>query len=222
MNTIPVTILDNFLDNPDALRNFALTLEYFSSPKGNYPGKRTICLSNINPTFFNFINKKILNLFFPDTTQIEFNAFTQFHLSKSHQKIGYIHQDSEMQITAIIYLSPFNPYTNNGTSFFNLKKDKFLPSDHVYNDMPDYYLEKNTPNKILLRKEKWEKENFNKVMDVKDEYNRLLAFDPSIWHANNATPSSSSLDRLTLITFISTINSSFNYPVTRNKQNFFT
>ncbi len=36
---IPASVIDNFFDDPDAVRQFALSQE-FDSPRGSYPGYR--------------------------------------------------------------------------------------------------------------------------------------------------------------------------------------
>ena len=63
MNLIPATILDNFLENPNEVRKWALSLPYpIKNLEGKFPGKRTRLIENINPPFHQNITKKFLFL----------------------------------------------------------------------------------------------------------------------------------------------------------------
>ena len=221
MLTVPITILDDFLNNPETIREFGLSLEYAPSATNNFPGKRTRCLSQIHSGFFNYLNHRILNLFFPSIPKT-WSSSMFFHLSKDLEKTGWIHQDS-VQITSIIYLSPQSPKVNKGTSLYELKQN----SIHPYNNQRDYNLNNDrishySTNKIPLEtynnKTLWEENTFNKILDIPDKFNRLVCFDPYTYHANNNIKSEDSKDRLTLITFIKDISHPTNFPIPRSKR----
>ena len=63
MHIIPVSVIDNFLSNPNSIRNWALRQEFFPDPNGQWPGQRTKLLSEINPELANLISCKYFNLF---------------------------------------------------------------------------------------------------------------------------------------------------------------
>ena len=220
---IPTTILDNFLDNPDDIKEWALTLNFQSPTDNVYPGKRTECLSNIFHPFFHLLNNKILSLLFPFSPPPSYSANTYFQYISDFEGSGWVHQDHN-QITALIYLSPPDPNINRGTSMYKLKKGTIHPLFHTYN-IPNFfdkrkkhYLSGKINNETLLEKDKFEKNTFEKILDVKDEYNRLLVFDPKIYHTNNSFSSPSSTKRLTLISFIDNIVSPYSFPSIRSKQ----
>lgn len=227
MNTFPITLLDNFLKNPDSIRNFALSLKFNPSP-GHHPGKRTNCISQFHPGFFNEINQKILSLFFPIDTSLnkenfQFKAQSYFNLSKNLENTGWIHRDDGIVLTAMIYLSPSDPNINRGTSFYTVKSNLI----HYHKNEDDLLLEQNMSNhyksgkldpKLQQQKEEYEKTSYDKVLDVKDKYNRLVTFDPvSLFHKNNNINSLNSPDRLTFITFFESIKSYNVFPITRCK-----
>jgi hypothetical protein len=221
MTTIPVTILDDFLDNPNEVREWALSLEYQKSKKGNYPGKRSKFLDEIHPPFYDYINKKILNLFFP-SSPASWVSETEFHISTNLEKTGWIHQDPN-HITAIIYLSPEEPGVNRGTSLYKLKQNKLHPYNSpeestLIQHMPNHYLTGKISEEVFNLKNDWEKNTFDKILDIPDKFNRLIAFDPYTYHANNNITSKESPDRLTLITFINEISHPANFPIPRSKQ----
>lgn len=225
MTTVPVTILDNFLDNPDDIREWASTLEYSPAPNNNYPGVRTECLSRIFPSFYQYINSKILSLFFPldyESPPTEFTALTQFHYTPDLQDTGWIHQDPN-HITALIYLSPPDPNVNRGTSIYKLKKGIINSHYLIQNDpkffqnMKNHYIDSKMDNETSLKKKNYEENTFEKILDIKDEYNRLIVFDPKCYHANNQVNSSISPGRLTMISFINNVSSPKGFPITRSK-----
>lgn len=221
MITIPITILDDFLDNPKTIREFGLSLNYSQSPMGNFPGKRTKCISTIHPPLFEYISKKTLSLFFPNSP-ITWEATMYFHLSKDLEKTGWIHQDP-FQITSLIYLSPPTPNVNRGTSLYKLLSNKFHPynspkESDIYKNMPSHYITDKISQETYNKKSQWEEKTFHKILDIPDMFNRLICFDPSTYHANNNIKSPNSQDRLTLITFYNNLSHPSNFPIPRSKQ----
>lgn len=68
MNLYPVTVVENFYENPDAVRTFALNQKYkFRSEIKDtpyvFPGCRSKDLSSINKPLFEKVSKKIISLF---------------------------------------------------------------------------------------------------------------------------------------------------------------
>jgi hypothetical protein len=64
----PITIVDNFYEDPDSVRDFALGLDYYSpkeqdNSEGIYPGKRTKELGPKYPGFFYYSVNKLLSYF---------------------------------------------------------------------------------------------------------------------------------------------------------------
>ena len=70
----PISIFDNFYNNPDAVREYALSLEY-TKITGFFPGYRTECLSTINKEFWELSYQKFL----PDNINPdEYTILSQF------------------------------------------------------------------------------------------------------------------------------------------------
>jgi len=224
MNFIPYTITDDFLLNPNAIRDWGLSLNYTPHPESIYPGKRTECLSTINPYFYYHLNSKILNLFFSSNDEYQFEAITHFHLSKGMEGKGWIHQDPAI-FTSIIYLSDSDPNVNRGTSLYKLKPHLFL--DHNSSDdfkidplRNEHYANGKLNEEKTKIKENYENSTFNKVLDVNDQYNRLICFDSSggIYHSSNNLSSPIIEERLTLITFITAVQTKEMFPIVKLKK----
>jgi len=218
MTTIPLTILDDFLDNPNTIRDWGLSLPFNPSPDNRWPGKRTECLSTIHPPLYNYINRKILSLFFENL--VNYSCSLQFQLIEDYQNTGWIHQDPDI-FTYIIYLSPENS-VNCGTSLYNVKSNKFhtvnsLEEDkNMYQSKRLHYKTKSITPEIQKLKNQNIDLNYNKTLDIKDKYNRLLCFSSEQHHSANNFSNGVS-PRLTLIGFFKEIYSS-KLPILRSKQ----
>ena len=217
MVSIPFTILDGFLDNPNSLRDWGLSLPFTSSPEGRWPGKRTDCLSLIHPPLHDFINRKVLSLFFEEIPKT-YKTQQFFQLIENYQGNGWVHQDPNL-FTYLIYLSKEDKI-NCGTSLYTLNPNKIhninSPQDHSLHLRKQHHKSKLISPEVQKIKDHNLSSNYNKTLDVKDIYNRLLCFSSEQFHSanyfdNGKTP------RLTLIGFVYNISKS-NIPILRSKQ----
>lgn len=205
MNLIPATILDNFLENPNKIKEWALSLDYSKlGENGRYPGRRTKLLENINPPFHQYITKKIISIF-ADSNNVIGESSSSFQLISNYEGNGWVHQDTDSQITAIIYLSKENKI-NCGTSLYEINSSNIFnltPERKAYNHhrKTHHSTGKLSPN-ILEQKTMFENNNFNKILDVKDKFNRVFCFSSSQYHSANFLSSDNGEDRLTYISFI--------------------
>ena len=68
MNHYPITVVDNFYENPDEIRKFALAQQYeychqIKDISYTFPGSRTKDLSIIHPELFQKVCHKLTSLF---------------------------------------------------------------------------------------------------------------------------------------------------------------
>ena len=182
---MPITILDNFFDNPDKIRDYGLSLEFEKDPRGGWPGVRTKPLHEINQPLFNAICKRIISLHF-DLENVDNVMSWQTHIcfqkvDKSYES-GWVHVDTPSIFSAIIYLNT-NPNPNSGTSIYKLKNKILIPNTQELNP---YKLNayKGVIN-IEDVKEKREENNnqYMEVVRVHNEYNRIICFDSGSPHA---------------------------------------
>ena len=124
MTTIPLTVLDDFFPNPNAIKNYALSLEY-KHDQNNIPGKRSEPLHIINPNLFHYTSNKVLSLFFDNYQEIYHEIYLSFQLIEDHPGEGWVHQDPYI-FTFIIYLHESNPNVDCGTSLWSLNYDLCL------------------------------------------------------------------------------------------------
>ena len=64
--TFPITIVDNFFEDPDAIVEIANNLKFFNPQTGNWPGTRTKNLHVEEPRFYMYFTQKLNSIFFGD------------------------------------------------------------------------------------------------------------------------------------------------------------
>jgi hypothetical protein len=215
----PSICVDNFFEDPVKIKKYAYSLKYKENEEGRWPGLRTEPLHTINIKFFNKVVNKILSVIYPMNY-----AEATWQVSQHFQRIpgslfknkGWIHTDSIMELTAIIYLSD---HKNCGTSLFKVKNFEATPINEQ--QKRNFYIKKNI-NSLKEEKKFLNKNNnqFEKVLEFNSLFNRLVIFDSHQFHAaENFFNKDLNEDRLTLITFFHNINiPNIKYPLTEMRR----
>ena len=198
----PITVVDDFFNYPDEVREFALQQEYLSDPENKWPGKRSKPLHELNPTLFTNTVNKIFSLFFNlYKTKISWSANVCFQKINSKYQEGWVHADDNI-CTGIIYLSKsknkcgttiYKPIDPINASIKNTDKkiESFKNPDFITNN-----------NNFRLENNK----QFRPTVTVQEEYNRLVFFDGHLLHsANEFYGDENDSARLTLVFFITQI-----------------
>jgi hypothetical protein len=200
---IPASVYDNFFDDPDAVRAYALSLEY-TKHAGGIPGKRTENISDINPELFDMFQMKYIQLIY-GAGDYDSGIDARFQLTPSYYEEGWVHADNtglpnEPTIAGVIYLTPNAPI-NAGTSVYRKTDatDLVLINNNIkidfYQDkevnMSEYRLERDRNNSL-----------FEKTLDVSNVYNRLFTYNTTQLHRENKFFGTTKEDsRLTLVFF---------------------
>jgi len=221
----PTTVVDNFYENPDKVREFALSLD-FKTGDGTWPGKRTDLLHLVDKEFFDYTCKKLMSTFFDFTkTNITWEIKSHFQLIEPYAEnkfdtlnSGWIHLDSNYDIvSAVCYLNKepdpdtgtciYEPCVEDNFEFYSiieqeseLRKLKYLNgeiSDEEYS--------------AALSKHR---NRFIETVNVKNRYNRLIAFDSNSWHGVN-TYKNDKEPRLTQVFFVSKLETDSEPPYIR-------
>lgn len=219
MRKFPITIIDDFYENPEIVREFALSQKFYPST-GQYPGSRTDLLSNINQNFFNSFCKKVTSLFYDlDNTKLQWNVETTFQkigrLSKEKESKfneGWIHYDPHV-FSGIIYLSEnsvgtniYDPIDPNDVDYEQYQRDIFYSGNKIS--------EEEYANGIIENNSK-----FKESIRIDGKFNRLVLFEGGVWHG---VPSfyCQGQERLTQVFFfhkLNPIDNPTNYPIIRSK-----
>ena len=196
---IPTLCVDNFYDNPDLIRNFALSLD-FEPPgdKENFPGIRTKCLSEIDNNFFKFSVEKLLSSFFDSKSIPEWYGHTYFqkiytfNSDRYHpMNGGWAHRDAHAPfstLAAVVYLnkntcldsgtkilSPKEGYKNFNLSDEDLLIRRSLYHKHLFNNKE---VNENLYSKTIQK----HNSKFDTTVEFKNVYNRLISYDGVNWH----------------------------------------
>lgn len=183
MNLYPVTIVNDFYQNPDEIRQYALAQEYRSceAPQDKYgwPGSRTKDLSELDQNLYQKICLKIVSIFHNSEHDVmRWNILTSFQIVGKEFDRGLIHQDGDVVFAGIIYLSPNAPL-DSGTSIYR-KND-------LFNE--DRYSKALDQNDLMLTTGKTPSfdyhEMFEETVRVNNVYNSLILFEGDQYHAAN-------------------------------------
>lgn len=183
----PITIIDNFYENFNEIKKYALGLEYFKKTRFTMPGSETKLIKDLNPKLFNKCTKKLLSVFYDRKIidNIGFECRTKFEkiypYGKDYYKEGWIHADDDNKLSAILYL---NGEYEEGTSFY-VNKNLGTPDISLMKYKNELYKENNPDideyNNCLLK----HNSQFQEILKVPLIENRLVIFDSSIFHKSN-------------------------------------
>lgn len=202
MHIIPATILDNFFEDPDSIRKWALSLEYKPDPEGKWPGVRSESLEKVNRNFVDYMSQKYFNLFFDfNHDRVHWSIDAMFQIVDNSYGKGWIHEDSFRRMTGIIYLTP-NPNPNSGTSIYKRKDEINLPDSVNFNKIKGGFFTGNVPQEEAVNARDQLETYYQETISVNNVYNRLVTFDSHLHHAAQEFVSESNEPRLTLVFFI--------------------
>ena len=134
-----VTVIDNFFDNPDEIRDYALNLEYRPPNNEGWLGYRCFTVNeNLSKTITEKIHKVI-----PESNHIDpFYYCFHYSLESTKETAPYnfdeykIHPDF-CEYAGLVYLTP-NPSLNSGTSFFDDNCNFLFSVENLFNRMIFY------------------------------------------------------------------------------------
>ena len=185
MNLYPVTVVENFYENPDAVRTFALSQKYqFRHQIKNaayvFPGGRTKDLSVINKPLFEKVSTKIISLFHnAEHDYMQWAITTSFQSVSADYGRGVIHTDSNTIFAAVLYLSPDAPL-DAGTSIFK-------PNNSFDEEKYEYSLKENDKRfdegKLVM--DTSYHTMFDEIVRVNNVYNTLILYEGRHYHAAN-------------------------------------
>ena len=202
----PISVVDNFLDNPNIIKEWGLTLDYQPHPEGVYPGKRTKNLREINDKFCWEFSQKILSLFYSSPPPQNYNLQLYFDITeKNKYEEGWIHRDPA-DISFILYLNQ-DTKINCGTTLYNLKSNHIsFPDQTNYLKLKSQDFLNQSISEEGRKARKDYNSNFDKILDIPSIYNRLFIFPSTHPHSANKLDTGTEEDRYILVGYINQIN----------------
>jgi hypothetical protein len=216
----PSICVDNFFNNPDDVRQFALSLDYedCSVRGGVWPGKRTKELSEINPDYHKEFCQKVLSLFFDRKRfNLQYKIQTYFQLTEPEQygnvSTGWVHDDGFSPLSGVVYLSK-DIQMDCGTSICSKKS--------LYSSERNFDAKQEMFGNYNLEKSKYYKDcmevnnsQFVETVRFSNIYNRLIAYDGAQYHVVNNLYGNKE-PRLTQVFFFDTISSDW-FPIPHSR-----
>ena len=202
--------VDDFFTNPDIIREYSSTLDYYPNPTGRWSGVRTKALSDIDSKLNQLIVSKIMRAHYPGhKNQISWEmSRVCFHKNATWvgetSNTGWVHVDDDVDVAGLIYLTP-DSNLESGTNIFHLKdewKDKHDDSEPcvgkrlLYSDSPDF--DTKEYNKEL---KEWN-DRFKLVSKFNNLYNRMVMWSGNEYHGAHSFEGYNDRERLTLLFFI--------------------
>tara|TARA_B110000879_G_scaffold95312_1_gene130204 strand:+ start:17 stop:703 length:687 start_codon:yes stop_codon:yes gene_type:complete len=185
MNLYPVTILENFYEDPDAVRAFALSQKYkfrhqITGAEYVFPGCRSKDLSTINKPLFEKVSKKIISLFHNEEYEhMQWAIATSFQSVPAEYGQGVIHTDHNTVFAAVLYLTPDAPL-EAGTSLF---KPNAKYNEEAYKRCLKENDKRFDQGKIIM--DTSYHEMFDEVVRINNVYNTLILYEGGHHHAAN-------------------------------------
>lgn len=182
-------VSEDFYQDPDALRELALGMEY-SSRSRNFPGSRstrTVIPSEVVKAFSSLLKVVIDS----PKNKIPYNGCFQFMRAQDY-KNAYVHSDRSVNWAGIVYLSQ-KTEPEGGTSFFEHQLTGLKRYPELL-EIPslarDFDL---TPEELvlLLREDRKNKSKWKEIDRIGFVYNRFVLYDAQLFHRNGKTWGSS-------------------------------
>jgi hypothetical protein len=221
MNLYPVTILENFYEDPDAVRTFALSQKYqYRHQMKNagyvFPGGRTKDISLINKPLFEKVSNKIISLFHnPENELMRWQITTSFQSVSEDYGRGVIHTDGNTVFAAVLYLTPDAPL-DSGTSLF--KPNKQFDEERYQWSLKENDKRFDAGQKIMDTNYH---SMFDEIVTINNVFNTLILYEGRHYHAANQFFGKTLKDsRLAQVFFVSKIDAQkYNsFPVWRSQQ----
>jgi hypothetical protein len=218
MNLYPVTIIENFYDDPDAIREFALKQEYtYCDGRGDieyvYPGGRSKDIFDLDAALQKKICNKMISVFHNSEHDVmQWAISTNFQSVTEEYKEGVIHTDQNTIFAGVLYLSPDAPL-NSGTSLYrtgpNFDKKAYKAA------LADNDKSFRAGNHVI---DTGHHAMFEEIVRVNNVYNTLILYEGRHFHSANDFYGKTVADsRLTQVFFVNKIDAKTHsvFPVKR-------
>ena len=185
--TYPITIVDDFFEDPDGIVEMANELRYYTPNTGNWPGQRTKNLHVEEPRFFTHFGTK-LHLLFYETVPEYWNLQCHFQMihpfcddKNSKKNRGWIHKDIDTWFGGIVYLKK-DPEPNTGTSVYKVKRGFSHQYAEEIQQKEALYRSEDVSDFDYTKAYDSMRDQFEETVSVANVYNRFVMFNGNTHH----------------------------------------
>jgi hypothetical protein len=220
MNLYPLTVIENFYEDPDAIREFALSQQYrycheIPDAKYVFPGCRSKDLFDLDKALHEKICSKLVSIFHnTEHDYMRWAISTNFQSVTEEYKDGVIHTDHNTIFAAVLYLTPDAPL-NSGTSLF--KPNKTFDEQKYLKALADNDARFKSGEIVM---DTSYHSMFDEIVRVNNVYNTLILYEGQHYHAANQFFGKTMADsRLAQVFFINKIDAQKQsvFPLSRTK-----
>lgn len=175
-------IVNDFLSFPNQVRSWALSQPFYDSKQftekyghfTNWPGKRTDHVMDLDRSYADHVLSRIVSIASTNFGAVNYSVKSFFQIHGEADGDSWVHQDNDVAIAGLIYLTPEAPVTS-GTTLYNCKnKDRWGSLN--FDDMVKINRQD--------RKDLYD-EIFEPVDVVGNVYNRMVMYRGDIFHKSN-------------------------------------
>ncbi|WP_081749587.1 DUF6445 family protein [Roseivivax marinus] len=178
--TTDIFLVENFYDQPDRVREYALKSRYANIEMTDYPGyasQATLSTDALKVRFEEILNAHII----VDKERFTWGGF-RFITEDTGQR-GIIHADAATDWAAMVYLTPDAPM-NSGTGFFRHKASGFSGPPSERDARALGFADSSEFDDAVVSPDKADWSKWELVRSVEPVYNRLIIFKgSSLYHA---------------------------------------
>lgn len=198
-------IIDNFLQFPIQVREWALNQEYYTAKQfakmydkhTDWPGKRTNHVADLDKEYADIVLGRIATIAQSYFGLKNISIKSYFQLTTADDGDSWVHQDNDVKLACLLYLNPNAP-KNSGTTLYHCKDEErwksYMSNYDGYNTLKTINAQENTS---------LYEELFEPVDVIGNVFNRLVMYPGDAYHkSNNYFGDSLKTGRLTQVGFI--------------------
>ena len=185
--TYPITIVDNFFEDPDGIVEQAMELRFYTPNSGNWPGTRTKSLHVEQPRFFSHFGQKLHLLHYesaPEYWNLQchyqlIHPFAEDKYSKKNR--GWVHKDIDTWFGGIVYLSK-DPEPDTGTSIYRVKRGFSHQTAEEIEKKEALYRSEEVDDLEYEKAYDAMRNQFEETVSIANVYNRFVLFNNVTHH----------------------------------------
>lgn len=182
-----VLIRDNFLEMPTIIHKWAINQNYYTAKEftqmngehTDWPGKRTKHVVELDEAYANIVLSRVAMLAGNYFNVSDVSIRSYFQMSTAEDGDSWVHQDNNIDVAAVLYLTPNAP-TNSGTTLYDCNDEQTWTS--YMSDQEGY-------NKLKTINSKEDRELYESLFTPRDivgnVFNRLVMYKGTEFHKSN-------------------------------------
>jgi len=185
MKSYPVTIIDDFFENPDYIRDLGLSVDY-PIQENKWPGRRSDNIQKLDCRLFDYFGSKLFTIFGTPppmwNMQMNFQKISPYSNDKwDMRNRGWVHCDKSAIFGGVVYLNK-NPDKDTGTSIYRQKKGISYTYQHETDMKCRLYGGEDVDTDDYTRVYEEYHDQYYETVKIENVYNRVILFGADVFH----------------------------------------